>query len=108
MCVIVRERVCDSERTCVYVCVYMMHACAVFTLVVPVTARAGVLPTYIAKACIIILHIAQPFPGIPKYGVLHLKYCQSIQHNTIIRSCSFCCKVLGMDVWSITQYSQIK
>ena len=62
VCVIVRERVCDSERTCVYVCVYMMHACAVFTLVMPVTARAGVLPTYIAKACIITLHIAQAFP----------------------------------------------
>ena len=59
MCVCDSERTCvyDSERTCVYVCVYMMHACAVFTLVVPVTARAGVLPTYIAKACVIMLHI---------------------------------------------------
>ena len=91
---------------CVCVCVHDACMCCVYT------GRASDsqswCPAHLAKACVIMLHIAQPFPGIPKYGVLHLKYCQSIQHNTIIRSCSFCRKVLGMDVWSIAQYSQIK
>ena len=81
----------------------MICACAVFTLAVPVGISCP--PSTLALLYVL---LSCPFSGIPKYGVLHLKYnhlvCISNLFNIMT---SIVYKVIGIGVWYNARYGQI-